>query len=103
MSLVQYIFILTFFNHFFMHVINGESWSKSCNLVEEKSPYLRLKRHLLCDYDPSVRPTTNSHNRTDLSIVVVPKLMEFVSTFFFFYFKSLLIFNYVFFDLTNIL
>lgn len=66
-----------------MHVINGESWSKSCNLVEEKSPYLRLKRHLLCDYDPSVRPTTNSHNRTDLSIVVVPKLMEFVSTFFF--------------------
>ncbi|XP_044581807.1 neuronal acetylcholine receptor subunit alpha-2-like [Cotesia glomerata] len=77
MSLVQYIFILTFFNHFLMHVINGQSWSKSCNLVEEKSPYLRLKRHLLCDYDPSVRPTINFRNRTDLSIVVVPKLMDF--------------------------
>ncbi|KAG8042232.1 hypothetical protein G9C98_004866 [Cotesia typhae] len=64
-----------------MECVNLIEWlvlvSVILTYVEEKSPYLRLKRHLLCDYDPSVRPTTNFRNRTDLSIVVVPKLMEF--------------------------
>lgn len=50
-----------------------------CNDVESKSPTLRLKRHLLCEYDPRVRPVRHNSNVTRVKLRMVPSLLVYVS------------------------
>ncbi|XP_023287837.1 neuronal acetylcholine receptor subunit alpha-5 isoform X1 [Orussus abietinus] len=48
-----------------------------CKEIESKSPTLRLKRHLFCDYDSTVRPADSHGNETAVYITLMPKLIEF--------------------------
>lgn len=52
-----------------------------CNNVESKSPMLRLKRYLLCEYDSTVRPVQNNNNVTNVMFGLNPNFIEYVSIF----------------------
>ncbi|KAK0158787.1 hypothetical protein PV328_009740 [Microctonus aethiopoides] len=51
--------------------------SLGCNDIESKSVTLRLKRHLFCDYDPSIRPITGIHSQLSVKVAFMPKFVEF--------------------------
>lgn len=53
--------------------------SNNCNDVESKSPMLRLKRSLLCEYDSEVRPVQNNNNKTRVTFRMVPHFFRYVS------------------------
>ncbi|RLU21576.1 hypothetical protein DMN91_005949 [Ooceraea biroi] len=48
-----------------------------CNNVESKSTMLQLKRHLLCEYDSTVRPVKNNNNVTHVTFTVTPHFVEY--------------------------
>ncbi|XP_058803962.1 neuronal acetylcholine receptor subunit alpha-2-like isoform X2 [Phymastichus coffea] len=52
--------------------------SLDCNTAGLKSPTLRLKRHLFCEYDVSVRPVTENNKAVNVSVMIAPKFMGFV-------------------------
>ena len=64
--------------------------SLDCNLISPKSPGLRLKRHLFCDYDPTVRPVTDKNTPINVTINMDITGMDFVSVFTCFFSLSLL-------------
>ncbi|XP_034952527.1 neuronal acetylcholine receptor subunit beta-3-like [Chelonus insularis] len=49
----------------------------TCNDIESKSSSLRLKRHLFCDYDTNVRPSTDAHSTLNIGVQFIPKFIEF--------------------------
>lgn len=53
--------------------------TRGCKNLESTAPLLRLKKDLFCDYDTSIRP---DHHKTvtNVTVKLMPKLMEFVST-----------------------
>lgn len=52
-----------------------------CNLIESKSPTLRLRKHLFCVYDTTVRPVTNKNTSINVTVSLTPKFMDYVSNF----------------------
>ncbi|CAL1681655.1 unnamed protein product [Lasius platythorax] len=58
-------------------VYNNVTASSSCNDVGSKSTMLRLKRHLLCEYDSEVRPVQNNNNMTRVTFRMVPHFLHF--------------------------
>lgn len=40
---------------------------------------VQLKRHLLCEYDPDVRPVQYNNNMTRVNFYLKPKFFEYVS------------------------
>lgn len=53
-----------------------------CNIVGAKSPTIRLRRHLFCEYERSVRPVLSKDTAVNVSIYIRPILMNFVSAVF---------------------
>jgi len=52
--------------------------ARVCNNLEHKTPTLRLKRRLFCDYDRITRPN-DFKTVTNVTVQLIPKLMDFVS------------------------
>ncbi|KAK2576812.1 hypothetical protein KPH14_005447 [Odynerus spinipes] len=52
-------------------------FTRGCKQIENTSTLMKLKRHLFCDYDMSVRPTTNHQTATNVTVKLMPKLLEF--------------------------
>ncbi|NP_001166023.1 nicotinic acetylcholine receptor alpha 9 subunit precursor [Nasonia vitripennis] len=50
----------------------------TCNILSAKSPTLRLKRHLFCEYDTSIRPVLSKNTAVNVSVVIRPMLMNFI-------------------------
>ena len=50
----------------------------SCS-SENISPMVQLKRHLLCEYDPDVRPVQHNNNMTRVNFYLKPQFFEYVS------------------------
>lgn len=50
--------------------------SSSCS-SETKSPMVKLKRHLLCEYDPDVRPVKGNNNMTHVNFFMKPHFFEY--------------------------
>ncbi|XP_011171072.1 neuronal acetylcholine receptor subunit alpha-2 [Solenopsis invicta] len=50
--------------------------TRGCKSLEATTPLLRLKKHLFCEYDSTVRP---SHHKTatNVTLRLMPKMMEF--------------------------
>jgi len=64
---------------FLAALINSEmDIARICNSLEHKTPILRLKRHLFCDYDRITRPN-DFKTVTNVTLQLIPKLMDFVS------------------------
>ncbi|XP_057338193.1 neuronal acetylcholine receptor subunit alpha-5-like [Microplitis mediator] len=56
---------------------NGSDYEPTCNEVESKSVDLQLRRHLFCDYDPTLRPSLSAHSTLDVNVHFIPKTVEF--------------------------
>ncbi|XP_011495908.1 PREDICTED: neuronal acetylcholine receptor subunit alpha-2-like [Ceratosolen solmsi marchali] len=52
--------------------------SPECNVIGSKSPSLRLKRHLFCEYDKSIRPVLQKGTAVNVTISLSPKFMDFI-------------------------
>ncbi|KAI4493718.1 PREDICTED: neuronal acetylcholine receptor subunit alpha-2-like [Polistes canadensis] len=48
-----------------------------CKPIENTSMMMKLKRHLFCEYDSTVRPTTNQQEVTNVTLELVPRFLEF--------------------------
>ena len=64
--------------------------SLDCNLISPKSPGLRLRRHLFCEYDSTVRPVKDKKTAINVTFSMVLTGMDFVSVFTCFFSFSLL-------------
>ncbi|XP_011137432.2 5-hydroxytryptamine receptor 3A [Harpegnathos saltator] len=53
--------------------------SRRCNDVESQSSMLQLKRHLLCEYDPDVRPVQNNNNVTRVKLHIIPQFLQYIN------------------------
>lgn len=60
-------------------ICNDVIASTQCNDVESKSTMLQLKRNLLCEYDPEVRPVQNNNNKTRVTFRMIPHFLRYVS------------------------
>ena len=59
---------------------NDAAASSSCNNVENKLDIeVKLKRHLLCEYDVDVRPVQYNNNTTRVEFRMMPSFLRFVS------------------------
>ncbi|KAJ8688623.1 hypothetical protein QAD02_024418 [Eretmocerus hayati] len=54
-----------------------EEPSLECNAITPKSPTARLKRHLFCEYDTSIRPVIDKNKPINVSVSLTPKFMDF--------------------------
>lgn len=52
--------------------------SSNCKSIENKSKMMKLKRYLFCDYDTTVRPANSHQMVTNVTVKLMPKLLEFV-------------------------
>lgn len=52
--------------------------TRGCKKLEDKTPLLRLKNYLFCNYDSTVRPN-NPKTVINVTLRLIPKMMEFVS------------------------
>jgi len=50
----------------------------SCS-SESRSIMVQLKRHLLCEYNPDVRPVQNNNDMTRVEFYLKPHFFEYVS------------------------
>ncbi|KAL6429102.1 hypothetical protein ACFW04_008111 [Cataglyphis niger] len=50
--------------------------TRGCKKLEDKTPLLRLKKYLFCNYDSTVRPN-NPKTVTNVTLRLIPKMMEF--------------------------
>ncbi|XP_011171071.1 neuronal acetylcholine receptor subunit alpha-2 [Solenopsis invicta] len=57
------------------HIVYTDVILDTCN--ENKSPMVKLKRSLLCEYDSSVRPVKNNNNVTVVSFYLKPYFFEY--------------------------
>lgn len=58
---------------------NSKCFESTCKDIESKSVDLRLRRHLFCDYDPTLRPQISAHSVLNIDVNLIPKFIEFVS------------------------
>lgn len=50
-----------------------------CKNYNNPSPLLMLRRYLFCEYDRTVRPVSSHKDVTNVTIKLIPKILEFVS------------------------
>ena len=50
----------------------------SCKVFEPTLPQARLQLHIFCSYEQNIRPSNQDKNTT-VNLLLLPKLMEFVS------------------------
>ncbi|XP_072764597.1 uncharacterized protein [Anoplolepis gracilipes] len=62
---------------FILNSVHNGVTASSCNDVESKSTILRLKRHLLCEYDPDVRPVQTNNNITRITFRLIPHFVHY--------------------------
>ena len=55
----------------------------TCNELTNKSPNLKLKKYLFCNYDATVRPSIDNNNKTEITIVPFVESIEYVSYYFY--------------------
>ncbi|XP_011308123.1 neuronal acetylcholine receptor subunit alpha-2 [Fopius arisanus] len=61
-------------------VSTDEHHSKiNCKIIDDGTPLYKLKKHLLCDYDPGIRPGHGSKNATVVQATVFPRNVFFTS------------------------
>lgn len=58
---------------------NENYYEPTCNEVESKSVDLQLRRHLFCDYDPTIRPILSARSTVNVNVHFIPKSVDFVS------------------------
>lgn len=58
---------------------NESDYEPTCNDIESKSADLQLRRHLFCDYDPTLRPSLSAHSTLNVDVRFIPKFIDFVS------------------------
>ncbi|XP_044580817.1 neuronal acetylcholine receptor subunit alpha-9-like [Cotesia glomerata] len=56
---------------------NAKCFESTCKDIESKSVDLRLRRHLFCDYDPTLRPQISAHSVLNIDVNLIPKFIEF--------------------------
>lgn len=59
--------------------INKIGLSFNCKNYDNPTPLLGLKRYLFCEYDRNVRPTLSHQTVSNVTIQLLPKILEFVS------------------------
>lgn len=57
----------------------GFSYLLNCKNYDHPTTLLKLKRYLFCEYDPNVRPISSHQIANNVTMQLLPKLMEFVS------------------------
>lgn len=55
------------------------SYGLNCKDYDHPTALLRLKRYLFCEYDPNIRPISSHQIANNVTMQLLPKLMEFVS------------------------
>ena len=79
-NFVILILILKTYLIFLGFFANAESnENPECNTVERKSPSLRLKRHLFCQYDKTIRPIIGKEGTINVNVSMSLKYLDFVS------------------------
>lgn len=58
---------------------NDDDDDNTCNELSSKSPNLRLKKYLFCNYDATVRPIIDHNNKTEITIIPFVEGAEYVS------------------------
>ncbi|OXU27770.1 hypothetical protein TSAR_009519 [Trichomalopsis sarcophagae] len=80
MGLYRLSLVLVILLDLLVHVMCVGEANSTCSLAAAKSPHLRLKKYLFCDYDVTVRPVIHNKNATNISIHFDPLRIDFVST-----------------------
>lgn len=64
---------------FFVTLIGRTICKTDCESEAPKTASARLKKHLFCEYDPSIRPVIKKETPVNVTLTITPMFMDFVS------------------------